>query len=159
VAPILIRFERFPVFHTSTSGGGHDYNTLIEADFLNHGGKFEAGDFDDLWVDKQIKLDFMARESLIIASPEISLQGLPITSSYQVVSIDSFYLFFVADPSTVAPTFLQENAPKLILCRYRTLGCTHQTWELLKKRSQLDNESTGYTLNYVEDIRYQFLKQ
>jgi hypothetical protein len=27
VAPISIRFERFPVFHTSTSGGGHDFFT------------------------------------------------------------------------------------------------------------------------------------
>jgi hypothetical protein len=25
VAPISIRFERFTVFHTSTSGGGHDF--------------------------------------------------------------------------------------------------------------------------------------
>jgi len=25
VGPILIRFERFPVFHTFTSGGGNDF--------------------------------------------------------------------------------------------------------------------------------------
>ncbi len=67
-----------------------NYNTLTEADFFTHGAKFEAADFNDLWVDEQTNLDFMASESLIIASPEISLSRLLIPSSYQVVSIDSF---------------------------------------------------------------------
>jgi hypothetical protein len=30
VAPILIRFARFPVFHTFTSGGGNDLAMKIE---------------------------------------------------------------------------------------------------------------------------------
>jgi hypothetical protein len=30
VAPILIRFERFPVFHTFTSGGGNDFYFPIQ---------------------------------------------------------------------------------------------------------------------------------
>jgi hypothetical protein len=29
VAPISIRFERFTVFHTSGSAGGHDFNARI----------------------------------------------------------------------------------------------------------------------------------
>jgi acyl-CoA synthetase (NDP forming) len=29
VVPILIRFERFMVFHTSTSGGGHDFRSQV----------------------------------------------------------------------------------------------------------------------------------
>jgi hypothetical protein len=68
-----------------------NYNTLIEADFFTQGAKFEAGDLDDLWVDKQANLDFMPSESLIIASPEISLHEFPITSSHPVVSITSFF--------------------------------------------------------------------
>ncbi len=35
-----------------------NYNSLIEADFLTLGVKFEAADIDDLLVDKQIILDF-----------------------------------------------------------------------------------------------------
>jgi len=35
-----------------------NYNSLIEADFLTCGLKFEAADNDDLLVDKQIHLDF-----------------------------------------------------------------------------------------------------
>jgi hypothetical protein len=30
VGPISIRFERFTVFHTSTSGGGHDFGWFVE---------------------------------------------------------------------------------------------------------------------------------
>ena len=66
-----------------------NYNTLIEADFFTQGAKFEAGDLDDLWADKQIDLDFIPSESLLIASPEISLHGLLKTS--QVVSINSLF--------------------------------------------------------------------
>jgi hypothetical protein len=66
-----------------------NYNTLIEADFLTQGTKFEAGDLDNLWVDKPINWDFMPSESFVIASPEINLHGLLIAFSYQVISIDS----------------------------------------------------------------------
>ena len=69
-----------------------NYNTLIEADFITHGTKFEAGDRGDLWVDRQINLDFIPGESLITASPETSLHGLLITPQV-VASINS--LFFV----------------------------------------------------------------
>ena len=68
-----------------------NFNTLIEADFLTHGAKFEAGDLNDLWVDKQANLDFIPTESIKIASPGISLYRLQIPSSYQVVSIDSSF--------------------------------------------------------------------
>ncbi len=68
-----------------------NYNDLVEADFLTRGAKFEAADLNDLWVDKQINLDFPPTESLIIASPTISLHRLLISVSYQVPSIDSFF--------------------------------------------------------------------
>jgi hypothetical protein len=68
-----------------------NYNTLTEADFLTHGAKYEAGDLDGPWVDKQTNLDFMRGEFLIITSLEMSLHGLLITSSYPVVSIDPLF--------------------------------------------------------------------
>ena len=68
-----------------------NYNTLIEADFFTQGAKFEAGDLDDLWADKQINLDFMPSESLITGSPEINLHGPLIRASFQVVSINSLF--------------------------------------------------------------------
>jgi hypothetical protein len=68
-----------------------NYNTVIEADFLTRGVKFEGEDIDGFSVDKQINLDFLPSGSFIIASREINLQGLPITSFYQVNPIDSFF--------------------------------------------------------------------
>jgi hypothetical protein len=68
-----------------------NYNTLIEADFLTQGTKYEAGDLDNLWVDKPIHWDFMPSESFVIASPEINLQGVLLAFSYQVISIDSSF--------------------------------------------------------------------
>ncbi len=66
-----------------------NYNILIEADFITDGTKFEAGDLDDLCVDKQINLVFMPSESFLIGSPEINLHGFLIRSSFEVVSINS----------------------------------------------------------------------
>ncbi len=66
-----------------------NYNILMEADFITHGAKFEAGDLDDLWFDKQINWDFIPNESLVAASPETSLHGLLITP--QVVPITSLF--------------------------------------------------------------------
>ena len=68
-----------------------NFNTLIEADFLTHGVKFEAGDLNDLWVDKQTNLDFRPSESPIITPPRISSHRLLITFSYQVVPINSSF--------------------------------------------------------------------
>jgi hypothetical protein len=65
-----------------------NYNSLLEADFLTQGVKFEAGDIDDLCVDKQINWDFIPSESPVIGSLEIDLHGLLVVSSFQVVSID-----------------------------------------------------------------------
>jgi hypothetical protein len=64
------------------------YNTMLEADFLTLGVKFEAGDIDDLLVDKQINLDFIPSGSLAIGSLEIALHEFLIMFSFQVVSID-----------------------------------------------------------------------
>ncbi len=36
-----------------------DYNALVEADFLGHGLKFEAGDFENVVVDKPKVLDLL----------------------------------------------------------------------------------------------------
>ena len=66
-----------------------NYSILIEADFITHGTKFEAGDLSDLWFDKQMNLDFMPSESFLIASPEINLHGLLIT--FQVIPINSLF--------------------------------------------------------------------
>ena len=66
-----------------------NYNTLIEADFITHGTKFEAEDTGDLWVDRQINLDFTPSESLITVSPETSPHGFLITP--QVVPINSLF--------------------------------------------------------------------
>ncbi len=78
-----------PFIFLLASGYSH-YNTMIEADFITHGTKFEAGDIDDLWVDKQINLDFLPSGSLIIISPGMSLHGLLITPQV-VFSIDSLF--------------------------------------------------------------------
>ncbi len=66
-----------------------NYNTLIEADFITHGTKFEAEDTADLWVDRQINLDWMPSESFITGSPETGLHELLITP--QVVPINSLF--------------------------------------------------------------------
>jgi len=63
-----------------------NYNTLIEADFITHGTKFEAGDTGNLWVDRQTNLDFISSESLIKASPETSLHGRLITPQLVPIS-------------------------------------------------------------------------
>lgn len=64
-----------------------NYNAMVEADFLTLGIKFEAGDIDDFFIDKQINWDFIPNESLVIGSLEIDLHRLLVVSSFQVVSI------------------------------------------------------------------------
>jgi hypothetical protein len=78
----LIFILAYAVFH---------YNILMEADFNTQGTKFEAGDLDNLWADKQINLDFMPSESLIIGSPEMNLYRLLIKTSFQVVSLNPLF--------------------------------------------------------------------
>lgn len=68
-----------------------NYNDLAEADFFTRGAKFKAADLNDFLVDKQTHLDFMASESLHIAWPEMSLHRVLISSSFRVVSVDSFF--------------------------------------------------------------------
>ncbi len=68
-----------------------NYNVLIEADFITHGTKFEAGDLDDLWVDKQLNLVFMPSESFLIDSAEMDRDGVLIRTSFQVSSINSLF--------------------------------------------------------------------
>jgi len=45
-------------FFFLSSSAYSNFNSLIEADFLTRGLKFEAADNDDLLVDKQIHVDF-----------------------------------------------------------------------------------------------------
>ena len=78
-------------FTLPLASGYSNYIDLVEVDFLTRGPRLEAADLNGLWVDKQINLDFLPRESFIIASPAISLHRLLILPSYQVVSIDSFF--------------------------------------------------------------------
>ncbi len=70
-----------------------NYNALIEADFLTLGVKFEAGDIDDLLVDRHINVDFLPSGAVAIDSLEIDRLGLFIISSFQISSIASpFYI-------------------------------------------------------------------
>jgi hypothetical protein len=62
-----------------------NYNCLLEADFLIRGVKFEAGDIDDLLVDKQITLDFIPSKFLAMGSLGKDLHRLLILSSLQIV--------------------------------------------------------------------------
>jgi hypothetical protein len=65
-----------------------DYSAIVEADFLTLELKFEAGDIDDLLVEKQINWDFIPSESLEISTLETDLPGFLIIFSFQIVSID-----------------------------------------------------------------------
>jgi hypothetical protein len=64
------------------------YNTLIEADFLTVGVKFEAADIDDLLVDKQIHVDFATGLFSTIGSLGADLLLKPTPSSFQVPGLD-----------------------------------------------------------------------
>jgi len=64
-----------------------NYNRLLEADFLAREVKFEAGDIDNLLVDRQINLDFIASESYLFGSLEKDLHRLLIMSSWQILSL------------------------------------------------------------------------
>lgn len=64
-----------------------NYNRLLEADFLTLGVKFEAGDIDDLLVDRQMTLDFIPSQFLVIGSLGEGLDGPLIVSSLPLISI------------------------------------------------------------------------
>ncbi len=57
-----------------------DYNSLLEADFLTRGLKFEACDIADISVDKSINLNFVPIEFSSMGSLENDLHGLFIVS-------------------------------------------------------------------------------
>ncbi len=65
-----------------------NYNSLIEADFLTLGVKFEAADIDDLLVDKQIILDFAPGLFSIIGCLGAELFEKPMPSSFWVPGMD-----------------------------------------------------------------------
>ena len=71
----------------SLASAHSNYNSILEADFLTLGEKFEAGDIADILVDKQINLDFIPSESLAIGSLEIDLHGFLSMFSFQIVPI------------------------------------------------------------------------
>ncbi|MGD0623770.1 MAG: hypothetical protein ABSB32_03520 [Thermodesulfobacteriota bacterium] len=64
------------------------YNSLIEADFLTCGLKFETADTDDLLVDKQIIVDFALGLISTVGSLGADLFERPTPSSFQVPGID-----------------------------------------------------------------------
>ena len=54
-------------------GASHsDYESLIEADFLGHGLKFEAADLENLFVDKQKSLEISPQPSSIVCLEDIN---------------------------------------------------------------------------------------
>ena len=69
------------------------YDSLVEADFLGIGLKFEAADVDTLYVDKQVSADLGTGPSSACFfpgsdSPEpFSLQNSTFSSSMQVISV------------------------------------------------------------------------
>lgn len=48
------------------------YESLVEADFLGHGLKFEAADLENLFVNKQKSLEIGPRASSILCSEDIN---------------------------------------------------------------------------------------
>jgi len=64
------------------------YNSLIEADFLTVGVKFEAADIDDLLVDKQINVDFAPGLFSTIGCLGADLFERPTPFSFQVPGMD-----------------------------------------------------------------------
>jgi hypothetical protein len=81
----LVMVISFLFFFSSTYSY---YNTLVEADFLTVGVKFEAADIDDLLVDKQINVDFAPGLFSTIGSLGADLLLKPTPSSFQVPGID-----------------------------------------------------------------------
>ena len=54
-------------------GASHSYyESLIEADFLGHGLKFEAADLENLFVDKQKSLEILPKASAVLWSDEVN---------------------------------------------------------------------------------------
>lgn len=65
-----------------------NYNSLVEADFLTCGLKFEAADNDDLLVDKQIHVDFALGLFSTVGSLGADLFKKPAPSSFQLPGFD-----------------------------------------------------------------------
>ena len=110
-----------------------NFNTLIEADFFSRGSKFEAGDLNDPWVDKQTIWDFMPSESSIMASPDISSHRLLSPCSYQAVSINPSFSVLRCWSFHSAIYFPPKQRSKVILCRYGILGYRYPKWNVLKR--------------------------
>jgi hypothetical protein len=54
-------------------GASHSYyESLVEADFLGHGLKFEAADLENLFVDKQKSLEINPKASSFLCSEDIN---------------------------------------------------------------------------------------
>ena len=75
-------------------GSAHSYyESLIEADFIGHGLKFEAADLENLFVDKQKDLDIDPRA--------FSALFLLVVNSFEQIS-----LFYLQVPSTDQTSFI-----------------------------------------------------
>ena len=78
-------------FFFLSSSAYSNYNSLIEADFLTRGLKFEAADNDDLLVDKQIHVDFALGLFSTVGPLGADLFEKLTPSSFQVPGIDSTF--------------------------------------------------------------------
>jgi len=69
-------FTVFLVIATSISfqlGSAHSYyDSLVEADFIGHGLKFEASDLENLFADKQKNLEIAPRAIPTLCSPDLN---------------------------------------------------------------------------------------
>jgi hypothetical protein len=75
-------------FFFLSSSAYSNFNSLIEADFLTRGLKFEAADNDDLLVDKQTHVDFALGLFSIVGCLGAGLFEKPSPSSFEVPGMD-----------------------------------------------------------------------
>ncbi len=83
---LQILFALFILFTFQLSFIYSSYNTMVEADFLWRGLKFEASDLGDLYVDKAKQVDFGSSLSSTGPLLEDNL-GLPFFNLFSITSI------------------------------------------------------------------------
>ena len=64
------------------------YESLVEADFLGHGLKFEAADLENLFIDKQKSFEISPSASSILCSDDVNPSEQLFSFYFQVSSTD-----------------------------------------------------------------------
>ena len=78
---MTISFFQFGAIHSY-------YESLVEADFLGHGLKFEAADLENLFIDKQKSFEIIPSASSILCSDDVNPSEQFFSSYPQVPSTD-----------------------------------------------------------------------